>query len=119
MNDSQEKSIRAVSEFTRAVTRLVVDKDGVEGTPTPDIEAALLALPPVYEAIQENPEWPQIVPLRRAVAATGALLTTANVVHEEHNQAIVVEWALAWGEWLQSRLDVAARYINDSGDTDT
>ena len=109
----QEKSLLAIHEFTRAVTQLVVNKDGIEGTPTPDIEAVLLALPPVWVVIEENPDWPQIMPLRRAVTATEALLTTLTVIEEEHNQAIVIEWALAWGGWLQSRLDAAKRYIDD------
>ena len=80
----QEKSLFAIHEFTRAVTQLVVDKDGIEGTPTPDIEAVLLALPPVWVVIEENPDWPQIMPLRRAVTATEALLTTLTVIEEEH-----------------------------------
>jgi hypothetical protein len=42
-NDMQEESTGPIHEFTQAVTRLVVDKDGIEATPTPDIEATLLA----------------------------------------------------------------------------
>jgi hypothetical protein len=103
--------IQAIDNFIQAVTALVIDKDGIEATPTHAIEAVALSLPPVWDAIAANPDWPQIMPLRRAVAATGALLTTVNVMHEHEqqtqatNQAIVVEFALAWGEWLQSRLD--------------
>jgi len=104
MNDA---AIDAIQNFTQAVTRLVVDKDGIEGTPTPDIEAVLLTLPAVRQAIEENPDYPQIAPLRRAVAATEVLLTTLTVIEENNNQAIVIEWALAWREWIQARLDAA------------
>lgn len=99
-----EPSIQAaVHNFNEAVTRLVVDKDGVEGTPTPDIQAVLLSLPAVRLAIEEHPQWPLIGPLRRVVAATEVLLTTLTVVSEEINRAIVIEWTLAWGEWMAAR----------------
>jgi hypothetical protein len=112
--------ITAIHDFDQAVTELVVRRDGIEATPTYAVEAALRSLPPVWEAIEANPDWPQIMPLRHAVAAAGALLTTLNVVHEDDqqtrvtNQAIVVEFLLAWGEWLQSRLDAAKKFIDNN-----
>jgi hypothetical protein len=108
----QQEHIFAIDDFTKATSRLVIDANGIEGSPTADVEAALLTLPPVQEAIAANADWGQIVPLRRAVAATSGLLSTLTVVSDS-NQAVVIEWALAWGEWLTSRLDAAKRYIND------
>ena len=107
-----EQDIIAIDNFTRAVTALKIDRDGVEGSETSAIEAALLSLPPVWQAITNNPEWHQVEALRGAANAAGALLTTLNVI-SDNNPAIVAEFAFAWGDWLQSRLNAANGYIND------
>ena len=105
--------IEAIDNFNRAVTALVLDKDGIEATPTEAVEAVLVSLPAAAQAVADNPDWHQADAAKRAINATGALMTTLTVVSDQ-NPAIVADFAFAWGQWLQSRLNAAKSFINES-----